>query len=103
MGGSRGVPRLLRVLAVVVGLSVVSTIAFVAPFGLPAIRALLATGAFGTLTVIGWLVTSSQDRSLRFSCSGFARQDASQRRYCLDRCLCAALLGCSRSVNRIGA
>jgi hypothetical protein len=47
----------LRLIAVLAGLSVVVTILFLFLFGLTGIDALLATGAFGVLTIVGWLVT----------------------------------------------
>ena len=48
----------LRLIAVLAGLSAAVTILFLVRFGLKGMEALLATGgAFGALTIAGWLVT----------------------------------------------
>jgi hypothetical protein len=47
----------LRLLALLAGFSVVITILFILRFGWTGIKALLATGSFGALTIVGWLVT----------------------------------------------
>jgi hypothetical protein len=46
----------LRLIAVLAGLSVVATILFIFRFGFRGVEALLATGTFGALTIVGWLV-----------------------------------------------
>lgn len=48
---------LLRGIAVLSGVSVLLTILFLASFVRVGLRPLLATGAFGVITVIGWGVT----------------------------------------------
>jgi hypothetical protein len=47
----------LRLIAVLAGLSVAQTVIFIVRFGLKGVEALLATGVFGALTIAGWLVT----------------------------------------------
>ena len=48
---------LLRLAAVLAGVSVVATIIFILQFGRTGIEALLATGTFGIITIAGWLLT----------------------------------------------
>jgi hypothetical protein len=48
---------LLRLVAVLAGVSVVATIIFILQFGRTGIEALLATGTFGIITIAGWLLT----------------------------------------------
>jgi hypothetical protein len=47
----------LRLIGLVAGLSVFATAVFIARFAQIGLRPLLATGAFGFVTVVGWLVT----------------------------------------------
>lgn len=56
-GTPRLMPLLLRGVALLSALSVVATAAFIAQFGVRGIAALYATGAFGVVTLLGWLIT----------------------------------------------
>jgi quinol-cytochrome oxidoreductase complex cytochrome b subunit len=47
----------LRLVAVIAALSVLETAYFIVRFGFRGISALLATGAFGVVTLFGWLTT----------------------------------------------
>lgn len=47
----------LRAIGIIAALSVIATVIFLIGFIRPGLRALLATGAFGYLTIIGWIVT----------------------------------------------
>jgi hypothetical protein len=48
---------LLRLIAALAVLSVIATAVFVFRFGAVGLRALLATGMFGLITIIGWIIT----------------------------------------------
>jgi hypothetical protein len=53
----RTVRVLLRLIALICAFSVVATAIFMTRFGTGGISALLATGLFGVITLLGWLIT----------------------------------------------
>jgi hypothetical protein len=48
---------MLRLIGVFAGLSVVETLVFLSRFARVGMHALIATGMFGILTILGWIVT----------------------------------------------
>lgn len=48
---------ILRLVAIIAAISVIATALFIVGFGWIGLRALIATGVFGTLTILGWIVT----------------------------------------------
>jgi hypothetical protein len=47
----------LQLIGILAGLSVLATLVFIINFGSTGLRALMATGTFGVVTALGWLVT----------------------------------------------